>query len=214
MSSSACSCATSSMRTDGCSSSSTQRELHLGVCGRFSRWLTSDRLGKQSAAKKRTIVMTNSPAVAMLLREAQCRSEHQHTPLLEGRAGPCQQYPDQFCELICEGIKREKDTLQWRDTVGRRHQLLACSHQWRAEVPPMSDVSKTFGQLLAVQKFTEKLATPPEEASLDQLYSDVTFVDDVTGRILNKAATVKARKKEIQCFKEKGVYTKRAGSRV
>ena len=93
--------------------------------------LTSDRAGNPGAAKKRTTVMTNSPAVAMLLREAQCRSEHQHIPLLEGRAGPCQEYPDQFCELICEGIKREKETLLWRDEVGRRHKLLACSHQWR-----------------------------------------------------------------------------------
>ena len=52
--------------------------------------ITSDRAGNPGAAKKRTTVMTNSPAVAMLLREAQCRSEHQHIPLLEGRAGPCQ----------------------------------------------------------------------------------------------------------------------------
>ena len=48
---------------------------------------------------------------------------------------------------------------------------------------------------------------PPEEASLDHFYSDVTF-DDVTGRVLDKAAAVKARKKEIYYFKKKGVYTK------
>ena len=60
--------------------------------------LTSDRAGNPGAAKNRTTVMTNSPALALLLREAQCRSEHQHVPLLEGKAGPCQEYPDQFCE--------------------------------------------------------------------------------------------------------------------
>ena len=50
---------------------------------------TNDRQGKLTAAKKRITVMTNSPAVATLLREAQCRSERLHAPLLEGRAGPC-----------------------------------------------------------------------------------------------------------------------------
>ena len=105
-----------------------------------------------------------------------------HAPLLEGRAGPCQQFPDQFCELICERIKREHDTLQWRDTVRRRHQLLGCSHV--------------------------KLATPPEKATMDQLYNDVTFVDDVTVRVLDKTTVIEARKKEIQYFEAKGVYTK------
>ena len=56
---------------------------------------------------------------------------------------------------------------------------MACSHQ-------------TFSQLLAVQKSMEELATPPAEASLDQLYCDVTFVGDITCRILEKAAAVKA----------------------
>ena len=112
--------------------------------------LTTDRQGKPTAAKKRTTVMTNSPVVATVLHEAQCRSKRLHAPLLEGRAGPCQQYPDQFYELICEGIKREKDTPQWRGTVGRRCQLQACSHQLRVEVSPVSDVSAAFSQLLAV----------------------------------------------------------------
>ena len=43
---------------------------------------------------------------------------------------------------------------------------------------------------------------------MDQFYSDVTFVDDVTGRVLEKARAIEARKKEIQYFKAKGVYTK------
>ena len=90
--------------------------------------LATDKVGRPAAAKKRMTVLTNSPAVATLLREAQCKSEHLLAPLLEGRAGPCQEYPDQFCKLICEAIKRKKDTLQWRGPVGQRHQLLACSH--------------------------------------------------------------------------------------
>ena len=70
---------------------------------------TTDSRGNTTAARKKTIVMTNSQAITLLLREAQCRAEHAHTPLLGGRAGPCQEYPDEFCRLVCEGVKREKD---------------------------------------------------------------------------------------------------------
>ena len=61
----------------------------------------------------------------------------------------------------------------------------------------MSDVSKAFGQLLAVQGSMERLAMPPEEPTMDQLYSDVTFVDDVTGRVLDNAKAIEPRKKEM-----------------
>ena len=167
----------------------------------------TDRHGNPSSARKRTTVMTNSPAVATLLRDAQCRSEHQHTPLLGGKAGPCQEYTDQFCELICEGVRREKDTIKWRDDVAQKCQtnrceLLMASHQWRPEVHQVSDVSKAFSQLLAVQESiekltlpswfpTERLKTPPEEA-IDRLYDGVTFVDDVTGNVLNKKMAMAA----------------------
>ena len=60
----------------------------------------------------------------------------------------------------------------------------------------MSDVYKAFGKLLAVQKSMEELAVPPEEASLNQIYSDMTFVDVVASRILDKAAAVQARKQK------------------
>ena len=74
--------------------------------------LATDRQGNPAAAKKRTAMMNNFLAVATLLREAQCRAERLHAPLLDGKAGPCQQYPDQFRDLMCEGVKREKDTRQ------------------------------------------------------------------------------------------------------
>ena len=176
--------------------------------------LDTDRQCNQAAAKKRTAMMNNFLAVATLLREAQCRAEHLHAPLLDGKAGPCQQYPDQFRGLICEGVKREKDTRQWRDTVGRRNQLLACSHQWRAEVPPKSDVSTAFSQVLASQGSMEKVTTPPKEATMDQIYSDVAFIDDVTGRALDKSMAIEARKKELQYFKAKGVTPRRDASQA
>ena len=36
----------------------------------------------------------------------------------------------------------------------------------------------------------------------------MTFVDDVTGSVLDKAKTIEARLKEMQFFRSRGVYTK------
>ena len=149
---------------------------------------TTDSEGKPTAARKKTIVMTNSQAITLLLREAQCRAEHAHTPLLGGKAGPCQEYPDVFCRLICEGVKRERDTLKWK-----------------GHMQEVFDISRPLKQLLSVQQKIEKLMCPPEEHGM---YQDATFYDDITGSELNKAEAVKARLKEIKFFRDRGVYTK------
>ena len=75
---------------------------------------TKNSRGEMTVAKKRIAIMTNSQAITLLLREAQCRFEHSHTALLGGRAGPCQEYPDEFCRLVCEGIKRENNIIKWK----------------------------------------------------------------------------------------------------
>ena len=43
---------------------------------------------------------------------------------------------------------------------------------------------------------------------MSKLCEDVIFVDDVTGVQLDKTAAMAARRKEIQFFKDMGVYTK------
>ena len=48
--------------------------------------LTADRHGKPAAAKKRITVMTNSPAIATLLREAQCRFRAPAHPAAGGKS--------------------------------------------------------------------------------------------------------------------------------
>ena len=149
---------------------------------------TKDKEGKLGAARKRTAVMTNSPAISALLREAQCRAEHSHTQLLGGRAGPCQVYTKDFCRLVCEGVKREKDNLKWR------------SH-----MQDIFDITRPLNKLLSVQQKLESLTTPPEEC---QLYQDATFFDDVTGTELDKGEAIKARREEMQFFKKLCVYTK------
>ena len=155
---------------------------------------THDEHGNVSAALKPTTIMTNSQAVATLLLEAQCRGEHSHTQLLGGRAKACQEYPDKFCELICQGIKRELDTIRWRDHMNK-----------------CFDISKTFHKLLSVQQklddLPEELATVPEENVLHELYQDAQFLDDVTGQELDKEDAIEARIKELKFFRKLGVYT-------
>ena len=40
------------------------------------------------------------------------------------------------------------------------------------------------------------------------LYTDADFMDDVTGQVLDKEEAMRARKTEMQFFKQRGVYTK------
>ncbi len=56
----------------------------------------------------------NLKHVAEVLRRAQCDGPRRHVDLLDGRAGPCQEYPVQFVKLVCEGIKKEIQDVKWR----------------------------------------------------------------------------------------------------
>ena len=53
------------------------------------------------------------------------------------------------------------------------------------------------------------MVTPAEELRMEGLYRDVTFVDDVTGSVLDKAKTIEARVKEMQFFRSRGVCTQK-----
>ena len=152
---------------------------------------TKDKDGNDAFAKKRTRIMTNSPAITELLREAQCHGRHRHEPLLGGKAGPCQEYPEKFCRLICEGIKREIDTLDWKEKICKAF-----------------DISQVFGRLMSFQAKVDSIANVPEENPFEHLYDDAEFIDDVTGQPLEKAEAIKARKTEIDFFRARGVYTK------
>ena len=162
---------------------------------------TKDEHGNDAAAKKRTSVLTNSPSIQLLLREAQCRREHRHQHLLNGTAKACEIYPDKCCRLICEAVKRDIDNLLWRD-----------------EQAKVFDVTQPFGKLMALQSQAEKLMSvkgctvdptcPPEEDPFAGIYDDMEFVDDVTGEPLDKEEATAARRLEMEFFKQKGVYTK------
>ncbi len=147
---------------------------------------------KTVPVKKRTKVMTNSTALHSLLVQAQCQGRHSlHADLSNGLASECQVYPDKFCRIICEAIKKELDLVQWRKQICKTY-----------------DISETFERLMTIQTKVEALAQPPEEDYLGMLYEGLEFVDDVTGAPLNKSRAIMARKLEIDFFRRMGVYTK------
>ena len=147
---------------------------------------------KHVPVKKRTKVMTNSTALHSLLVHAQCQGRHAvHADLGNGLASECQVYPDKFCRIICEAIKKELDMVQWRKQVCKTY-----------------DISETFERLLSIRAKVEDLAVPPEEDYLKELYEGLEFMDDVTGAPLDKSRAIKARKLEMDFFRRMGVYTK------
>ncbi len=146
--------------------------------------------GEVKAVMKRTNVLTNSHAVASLLHGAQCRGDRRHEQLLNGLAGPCQEYPEKFCRLVCERVRRELDSIEWR-----------------ARLYKTFDVTTSFGQLMSIQAKMD-LATPPEEDPFQALYEDAEFVDDNSGMPLDKELAIQARKLEVEYFRKMGVYTK------
>ena len=152
---------------------------------------STDKAGKTLPAKTRTAILTNSDAIATLLRQAQCRGDHKHMVLINGLAGPCRRYPDKFSKLICEGIRRELDTIRWRN-----------------EINEVLDVTTPFGALMQVQSVIEAMAVAPEEDPLELLYQDAEFHDDVHGLPLNKKLATQARRTEIEYFRKMGVYSK------
>ena len=146
---------------------------------------------KKYPVKKRTSIVTNSHAIATVIREAQCPGDHVHAHAINGKASECQEYTPKFCRLICEGIKRELDIIEWRNRI--------CSSY---------NISKPFAQLMKLQEELEDLATAPEENNFTHLYDGAEFYDDISGAPLDKVKAVQARKVEIDYFKKMQVYSK------
>ena len=67
---------------------------------------SSDNQG-EGLVKKRGKVMINSTKLAKRLRKAQCAQDHRRVPLINYRAGPCQEYTDAFCDEVCQAVKEE-----------------------------------------------------------------------------------------------------------
>ena len=68
-----------------------------GIHGLNFDMTTKDEEERKAAARKKTAVLTNSNSISTLLRQAHCRGDHQHQPLVSGSwtmpslSGQCQQ---------------------------------------------------------------------------------------------------------------------------
>ncbi len=163
-----------------------------------------DKNGDKKPVRKRTSLLTNSQSIQLLLREAKCKQRHVHAHLLNGTAKECQVYPEKFCRIVCEAVKRDLDNILWRDKLAT-----------------VFDITQPFGKLMAMQEKAERLMNieqtigrtvaatcPPEEDPFAQIYNEMEFIDDVSGEPLERDEAIKARKLEMAFFKEKRVYTK------
>ena len=91
-----------------------------------------------------------------------------------------------------QGIKREMDTIRWRN-----------------DVYSATNVTEAFSRLMSIQQRLDKITEVPEEEDMfRELYRNQDFIDDVHGTPLDKEMAIKARQVEIQYFKVMQVYTK------
>ena len=120
---------------------------------------------------------------------AQCANLYKHVPLVGGKAKACEVYPDQFVELICEGVRKELDDVKLRNRMAEKFDIGECIEK--------------------LMKFKENNRlvelTPPHEpegdARFGNLYSGCGF--DVSGEQLDHGLTTQAHKVEIDFFKNK-----------
>ncbi len=157
---------------------------------------STDANGITRPAKKRTRVLTNSGHIAAALRRYQWSGGHTHTTLEGGRAKPCEKYPQQFTELIVRGLQRELEDKNFAKAAFDK-----------------LDISSQMPALMSIIEELERkqLAVPEHEAdevSMNQLHGDCEFVDDISGKSLNRAEVIQARLLEMRFFKRLNVYTK------
>ena len=176
---------------------------------------TLDEHGEAAAAKKRTGVLTNSKNIAEALRVAQCTGAHRHVPLLNGKAGPCQKYPDKFVKLICAGIKKEISDIRWRDRTLKNLDITQAMNLLMETTEKLEQATGSEQATAGLRSFAEgrEIAVPPHEEDgeaemYENLYHGKEFCDDISGAPLDKALAILARRTEIEFFKKRGVYTK------
>ena len=59
-------------------------------------------------AKMPTKFITDSRSIGSKLRKT-CDGDHQHQPLVDGRATDAARYPPALCKAICRGVAKEKN---------------------------------------------------------------------------------------------------------
>ena len=156
---------------------------------------TKDGNGQVGAALKKTGVLTNSGHLVSILSKAQCDGSHRHIPLEGGKAKACEVYTEHFCDAVCMATSLEIRDEEWMQKV----------HEKISEV-------EMLGSLEEVRQKFDKMVEPDEEADELQRYRDIyherEFVDDISGAVLDRELAIRARKLEMDFFRNMGVYTK------
>ena len=179
-------------------------------------------------AKKRTSIVTKSPSLVRVLSKQQRNGEHRHVALMNGRAKACEEYPSKFCKIVLNAMRKDlsaimsvRRNVEPRDldagkasddvfVVEPGIQVLR-SHMTEGHI----DVTHEFVALMeamdCIEK-TESLNSIEEIGNLahemDGLYNDYDFVDDISGKQLDKALAITARQEEIKFFRDRQVYHK------
>ena len=111
--------------------------------------------------------------------------KHRHVHLIQGRAKAAQVYPKDLAVCICEGIAAQKR---------------------------LQDLGLKARNVLSLEEMNSVTKSKSDEcpsASLHQTgYEGMEAYDDLSGQALEPALMMQARKDEIECFKEMGVYEK------
>ena len=142
---------------------------------------------KDVAARKRTKFMTNAKAIAMELNQ-RCRGEHEHQPLVDGRAKEAAQYPEPLCEAICRGLVEEMS----RESLKLMY-LCSVNHD--------SNIDEEESEEEGTEEKKNKME---HEDELEQAEA----WDDVSGAHLDAKEVRRARLKELEYIAQKEVWTK------
>ena len=91
------------------------------------------------------------------------------------------------CEMLCKAAMRERNGCR---------QILGCLGKMARGDEEAIDVTKELNALMQ---------SPHDE---EQIYDQFDFIDDVSGRVLDRDLAIAARKLEMSFFRQKGVYEK------
>ena len=173
---------------------------------------TMGRSGEAMAAKKRTTVMTNSPNVSEVLRQAQLAGKHSHKQLVGGKAKNCEVYPDTVVELVCEGIRKEILDAKSRGQMARQFDMGNAIEKLMKIQTSLDDLADDCSKVkLSKSPQTRKEGMPDERATelprewqskafpvppheelhMMGLYDGCEFYDDISGIRLDHGLAVR-----------------------
>ena len=140
--------------------------------------MTSKDKEGEGPVLKPTVFMTNSSEVKKELSQ-KCRGCPRHVHLVEGRASAAQVYPPALCRAVCRGIINQAK-LDAQDMMS-----VQC-HAGKDEIHALDEICAVEHEANDWRKYW----------------------DDLSGKELNWELTEAARKEEIECIHQMGVYVK------